>query len=72
MATLVFQDQATADRVVEEIEVTANIEGGAGPVKFGTLARLADGRLLAAHDFRAVDLDWILIYADEAGLEIIP
>jgi hypothetical protein len=72
MAVLVFQDQAMADRVVEAIEVTANIEGGVGPVKFGTLARLADGRLLAAHDFGPADLDWIAIYADEAGLEIVP
>jgi hypothetical protein len=72
MAVLVFQDQAMADRVAGEIEVTANIEGGAGPVKFGTLALLSDGRLAAAHDFRPVDLDWIAIYADEAGLEIIP
>jgi len=72
VAVLVFPDQATADRVAAEIEVTANIEGGAGPVRFGTLARLADGRLLAAHAFQAVDLDWIEIYADEAGLEIVP
>jgi len=72
VAILVFPDQETADRVVGEIEVTANIEGGAGPVKFGTLARLADGRLLAAHAFQPVDLDWIAIYADEAGLEIVP
>lgn len=72
MAVLVFADQQTANRVVAEIEVTANIEGGSGPVKFGTLARLADGRLLAAHAFQPVDLDWIAIYADEAGLEIVP
>jgi hypothetical protein len=72
VAILVFPDQATADRVVVEIEVTANIAGGAGPVKFGTLARLADGRLLAAHPFQAADLDWIEIYADEAGLEVLP
>lgn len=72
MAILVFQDQAMADRVVAAIEITANIEGGAGPVKFGTLARLADGRRLAAYDFRSADLDWIEIYAGEEGLEIIP
>jgi hypothetical protein len=72
VAVLVFADQATADRVVAEIEVTANIEGGAGPVKFGTLARMADGRLRAGHPFLAVDLDWIAILADEAGLEILP
>jgi hypothetical protein len=72
VAVLVFADQETADRVVVAIEVMANIAGGAGPVKFGTLARLADGRLLAAHPFQAVDLDWIAIYADEPGLEILP
>jgi hypothetical protein len=72
VAILVFPDQETANRVVAEIEVTANIEGGAGPVKFGTLARLADGRLLASHAFQAVDLDWISIYAEEPGLEIVP
>jgi hypothetical protein len=71
VAILVFADQETADRVVAEIEVTANIEGGVGPVKFGTLARLTDGRLLAAHPFQPVDLDWIEIYADEPGLEIV-
>lgn len=71
MAILVFQDQEVADRVVAEIEVTANIEGGAGAVRFGTLALLGDGRLMAAHPFQPVDLDWIAIYADEPGLEIV-
>lgn len=69
---LVFADQETADRIVTEIEVTANLDGGAGPVKLGRLVPLADGRLVAAHPFQAVDLDWIAIYADDPGLEILP
>jgi hypothetical protein len=71
VAFLVFRDQQTADRVVADIEVTANIEGGAGAVKLGTLARLPDGRPVAAHRFEAVDLDWIAIYADDPGLEVV-
>ena len=71
MAFLVFQDQETADRVVADIVVTASVEGGAGAVKLGTLARLADGRLVAAHGFAPVDLDWFEIYADEPGLEVL-
>jgi hypothetical protein len=72
VAILVFADQQTADRVVAEIEVTAPIDGGAGAVRFGRLVPLADGRFLAAHPFQVVDLDWIAIYADEPGLEILP
>jgi hypothetical protein len=71
VAFLVFTDQAAADRVVNDLLVTANIAGGTGPTKIGTLARLADGRLVAAHPFEAVDLDWIVIYADEAGLSVM-
>jgi hypothetical protein len=69
---LVFADPQTADRVVAGIEVTANVDGGAGAVRFGRLVPLPDGRLVAAHPFEPVDLDWIAIYADEPGLEILP
>lgn len=70
MAFVVFQDAQTADRVIAELEVTANVEGGVGPVKFGTYVRLRDARVVVSHPFRQVDLDWIRAYAEYPGVEV--
>jgi hypothetical protein len=69
-ARVIFGSQAAHERLAPEIEVTAAIEGGAGPVKLGTPARMADGRLVMSHPFLEVDADWIRAYADDPEVSI--
>ena len=64
-ARVTFANDAAHARIAAEIEVTAAIEGGAGPVRLGTPARMSDGRLALSHPFLEVDVDWILAYADD-------
>jgi hypothetical protein len=70
MALVIFQDVQTAQRVIADLQVTANIEGGVGPVKFGTYVSLADGRVAVAHPFREVDLHWVMAHANDPGVEV--
>ena len=69
-ARLVFANAAAFSRIVADIEVTAAIDGGAGPVRIGTPATLPDGRRVAVHPFAQVDADWILAYADDPEIQI--
>jgi hypothetical protein len=69
-ARVVFANSAAHARVAAEIEIIAAIEGGAGPVKLGVPAKLADGRWALSHPLEAVDADWILAYADDPEVAI--
>lgn len=69
-ARLIFANAAAHARIAEGIEVTAAVEGGAGPVRLGAPARLPDGRPVISHVFEPVDADWILAYADDPELTI--
>lgn len=70
MARIRFQTAAAADRVIEDIDVTAHVEGGAGPVKLGRPALLPDGSAVIEHPFTLADLHWVLAYADDPEVSI--
>ena len=69
-ARLIFANAAAFARIAADIDVTAAIEGGIGPVKLGSPVALPDGRRVLAHPFSQVDVDWVLAYADDPEIEV--
>jgi hypothetical protein len=67
---LIFENAEAFARIASAIEISAAIEGGAGPVKLGLPAKLAGGRWVLSHPFADVDADWILAYADDPEISI--
>jgi hypothetical protein len=70
MARLIFANQAALQRIAQDIEATAYLEGGIGPVRLGAAVPLADGRYLMSHGFREADLDWLDAYADDPEFSV--
>ena len=70
MARIIFSDDQAAERVRYEVASTPPIVGGVGPVRIGIAARLKDGRLVVAHDFRLVDLTWIRAYVGKSDVVV--
>ena len=70
MARLIFANQAALERITLEVEATPDVDGGAGPVRFGVAVPLTDGRYLMSHDFREADVDWLEAYVDDPELSI--
>ena len=70
MGRIRFATAAAADRVINDIDVTAYIEGGVGPVKLGRPALKSDGSAVIDHPFAAVDLEWVLAYANDPEVTI--
>ncbi|MBI1356535.1 MAG: hypothetical protein GC160_19510 [Acidobacteria bacterium] len=69
-ALLIFSTLAKAEQFRTEVEVTALLEGGAGPVWIGVPTKLADGRAAIAHRLTDVDADWIRAMAEGFELQI--
>lgn len=63
-----FRNLADANTFQTETEITAVIEGGAGPIRLGKPAVQSDGTAVISHLFTDADLDWIRAVAD--GIEI--
>jgi len=70
MARLFFANQMALERIALDIEATAYLEGGAGPVRLGVAVPLTDGRYVMSHDFREADLDWLEAYADDPEFSV--
>jgi len=70
MTRVVFQDEDTALRVIADLDVTAYIESGVGPVKLGRPVQLADGSFVVSHPFEALDVQWIEAFAADPGLRV--
>ena len=69
-ARLVFDDAAAYAAIRADLDVTAGVEGGAGPVRLGVAAPLSDGRVQVAHVFSEADVDWIVAYTDDPRLSV--
>lgn len=64
---LIFGSQA----ILDDIQVTPDIEGGTGPVLIGTPVRAVDGRVAISHPFSEVDLDWFSAYTQEENPRVV-
>lgn len=71
IAIIVASDGEAAAQLIEEVEITAWIEGGAGPVKLGVPVVRPNGERVIAHPFTAADLDWFRIYAEDIEFAIL-
>lgn len=69
-ARLRFNSLAAAEAFRAATEITANIEGGAGPTRLGKPAVQNDGTAVISHRFTDADLDWIRAVAEGVDITI--